>query len=86
MLTSRWEQEFRRLGIGIDRPESRDSDSVAKYVLGRFNEHEKRKLQGSTLQNVLAHLKTIASTRFSEAVGIHEVGPGGEKGHVPNPR
>jgi len=49
-------KDFHRLGIGIGRPESRDSDVVAKYVLGKLTSFEKEKLEGQSLDKVLKHL------------------------------
>lgn len=71
------------MGIGIDRPESRDSDTVARYVLGKFNEHEKRRLSGAAVHNVLDHLKAISRMRFAESKGPDIPG---EVNHIPNPK
>ena len=53
-------QDFHRLGIGIGRPESRDSNVVAKYVLGKFTSFEKEKLGGQSLDKVLEHLRQLS--------------------------
>ena len=40
-------QNFARLGIGIGRPLSRESDDVARYVLRKMTDDEKHKIEGS---------------------------------------
>lgn len=39
-------QEYTRIGVGIGRPESRDANVVANYVLRKMNGEEKRKIEG----------------------------------------
>ncbi|KUJ13124.1 peptidyl-tRNA hydrolase [Mollisia scopiformis] len=39
--------DYTRIGVGIGRPESRDSDAVASYVLRKMNGAEKSKIEGS---------------------------------------
>ncbi|CCF60809.1 hypothetical protein KAFR_0L01980 [Kazachstania africana CBS 2517] len=39
---------FHKLSVGVDRPESRDSDIVAKYVLNKFNTREVEVLQSES--------------------------------------
>jgi len=52
-------QDFMRLGIGIGRPESRDSNVVAKYVLGKFTSYERDMLEKQSLDKVLEQLKRL---------------------------
>ncbi|KAF4549385.1 Peptidyl-tRNA hydrolase-like protein 2 [Elsinoe fawcettii] len=51
--------EFVRLNIGIGRPQSRDPDVVADYVLRPFSEGELRVLQGKVTEEVERVLKGI---------------------------
>ncbi|CUS22196.1 LAQU0S04e10418g1_1 [Lachancea quebecensis] len=39
-ITKRYGDAFYRLAVGIGRPDERDPDVVAKYVLSRFPQHE----------------------------------------------
>ncbi|KAF8244704.1 peptidyl-tRNA hydrolase [Wilcoxina mikolae CBS 423.85] len=52
--------DFLRLGIGIGRPEARDSSTVARYVLGKFTSYEKGILETKSLDQVLKHLREIS--------------------------
>lgn len=45
--------QFKRLAIGIGRPESHDPDQVAAYVLGKFTPDEVELLRQRTLPRVL---------------------------------
>ncbi|KAH9827340.1 Peptidyl-tRNA hydrolase [Teratosphaeria destructans] len=38
---------FARIGLGIGRPVSRDSDAVARYVLGKMRPGERERIEGS---------------------------------------
>lgn len=49
---------FARIGIGIGRPESRESDDVARYVLRKMTEPEKRKIEES-VEDVLKKLQGL---------------------------
>jgi PTH1 family peptidyl-tRNA hydrolase len=40
-------QNFVRMGVGIGRPLSRESDDVARYVLRKMTEEERNKIEGS---------------------------------------
>jgi PTH1 family peptidyl-tRNA hydrolase len=40
-------QNFVRMGVGIGRPLSRESDDVARYVLRKMTEDERKKIEGS---------------------------------------
>jgi len=53
-------QDFMRLGVGIGRPESKDSDIVAKYVLGKFTSHERDVLEKQSLDKVVMELKQLS--------------------------
>jgi len=46
--------------IGIGRPQSKDSEVVAKYVLEKFEEEEMRAIRGLAYQAVLEILKKEA--------------------------
>ncbi|KAK4906497.1 hypothetical protein LTR28_000595, partial [Elasticomyces elasticus] len=52
-------QNFVRLGVGIGRPVSRESDDVARYVLRKMNPVEREKMEG-IVGEVAARLKEIA--------------------------
>lgn len=39
-------QNFARMGVGIGRPLSRESDDVARYVLGKMTEEQREKIEG----------------------------------------
>ena len=49
---------FARIGIGIGRPVSRDSNDVAQYVLKKMTPAEKTKIEGS-VEEVVARLKQL---------------------------
>ena len=49
---------FVRIGIGIGRPVSRDSNDVARYVLKKMDENEKTRLEGC-IEEVIAKLKQL---------------------------
>ncbi|KAI9594784.1 peptidyl-tRNA hydrolase [Syncephalis fuscata] len=53
-------EKFRRLRLGIDRPKSRDFNSVAKYVLNPLRSHEKNTLEAS-FPLAFANLLTVIS-------------------------
>jgi PTH1 family peptidyl-tRNA hydrolase len=55
-------KDFLRLGVGIGRPDSRESKAVANYVLGKFTSHENDVLESKSLDKVLHHLKQISRT------------------------
>jgi PTH1 family peptidyl-tRNA hydrolase len=38
---------FYRIGIGIGRPESRESSVIAKYVLSKMNANEKQRIENT---------------------------------------
>jgi PTH1 family peptidyl-tRNA hydrolase len=40
-------QKYKRIGVGIGRPESRDPNVVAGYVLRKMNPTERAKIEGS---------------------------------------
>ena len=46
-------KNFIRVGIGIGRPESRDKNDVAKYVLSNFTFEELNVLKKDVFQNIL---------------------------------
>ncbi|KAK4962092.1 hypothetical protein LTR28_004827 [Elasticomyces elasticus] len=52
-------QNFVRLGVGIGRPVSRESDDVARHVLRKMNPVEREKMEG-IVGEVAARLKEIA--------------------------
>ncbi|KAF2766794.1 peptidyl-tRNA hydrolase [Teratosphaeria nubilosa] len=43
---------FARIGIGIGRPESRESNAVARYVLGKMRPAERERIGGSVAEVV----------------------------------
>jgi peptidyl-tRNA hydrolase, PTH1 family len=49
---------FARIGIGIGRPVSRESDDVARYVLRKMTPPEKEKIEGA-VGEVIAKLKQV---------------------------
>lgn len=49
---------FTRIGIGIGRPVSRQSDDVAKYVLAKMDQKEKEAI-GRSVHDVAAKLKQL---------------------------
>ena len=49
---------FVRIGVGIGRPVSRDSNDVAQYVLKKMSPAEKTKIEGS-VEEVVAKLKQL---------------------------
>lgn len=49
---------FARIGIGIGRPVSRESDDVARYVLKKMTPVEKQKIEES-VDEVIAKLKQL---------------------------
>ncbi|KAA8911145.1 peptidyl-tRNA hydrolase [Sphaerosporella brunnea] len=53
-------KDFLRLGIGIGRPVSHESDVVAKYVLGKFTPRERDVLESQSLEKILQQLKQIS--------------------------
>ncbi|ORY77348.1 peptidyl-tRNA hydrolase [Protomyces lactucae-debilis] len=52
--------EFARIGIGIDRPASRDSAAVTSHVLGKFTTSEMRVLKEETLPALLAAIEQLS--------------------------
>ena len=54
--------EFKRLAIGIGRPESHDPQEVAAYVLGKFTADEQELLRQRTLPRVLELLRNDAKS------------------------
>ena len=53
-------KDFCRIGVGIGRPEGRDSDTVSEYVLGKMTAREKEALEKTSLPKVIAELKNIS--------------------------
>lgn len=51
-------QEYTRIGVGIGRPQSREPEEVARYVLRNMSSGEKLKLEGAA-GRVLGELKRI---------------------------
>lgn len=51
---------FVRIGIGIGRPESRESNDVANYVMRKMTPVERAKIEGS-VEEVIAKLKELES-------------------------
>ena len=49
---------FARIGVGIGRPTSRDSDDVARYVLQKMSPSEKAKIEGA-VDEVIGKLKQL---------------------------
>lgn len=49
---------FVRIGIGIGRPVSRESNDVARYVLKKMDASEKSAMEGS-IEQVIAKLKQL---------------------------
>jgi PTH1 family peptidyl-tRNA hydrolase len=60
LIQSLGSEEFARVRIGIGRPQSKDSEVVAKYVLEQFEEEEMRAIRGLAYQAVLEILKKEA--------------------------
>jgi peptidyl-tRNA hydrolase, PTH1 family len=60
LIQSLGSDEFARVRIGIGRPQSKDSEVVAKYVLEQFGEEEMRAIRGLAYQGVLEILKKEA--------------------------
>ncbi|KAL7273181.1 hypothetical protein RUND412_003976 [Rhizina undulata] len=54
-------KDFYRLGVGIGRPDSKESREISNYVLGKMTSFEKRMLEAS-LPKVLEALKGISKT------------------------
>lgn len=54
-------KDFTRIGVGIGRPVSRDSQVVSDYVLGKFTAAENKVLKDKSLPLVLQKLKEISS-------------------------
>ncbi|CAK4033023.1 Peptidyl-tRNA hydrolase [Lecanosticta acicola] len=50
---------FWRIGVGIGRPVSRESDDVARYVLKKMDANDKRAIEGS-VDEILGKLKGLA--------------------------
>lgn len=53
--------EYRRIGIGIGRPESREPNDVAKYVLGKMNQIEIKRIEGAAME-VKSLLESMAGS------------------------
>lgn len=53
-------KDFTRIGVGIGRPVSRDSQVVSDYVLGKFTPAENKIIKEKSLQLVIQKLKEIA--------------------------
>lgn len=49
---------FDRIGVGIGRPLSRDSDEVARYVLKKMTPNEKEKI-GNAVDDIVAKLEQV---------------------------
>ncbi|RKF79847.1 Peptidyl-tRNA hydrolase [Golovinomyces cichoracearum] len=57
-LRSMTTKDYTRIGIGIDRPLSRESDVVAAYVLRKMQGHERAKIEASAV-TVLEELRRL---------------------------
>jgi PTH1 family peptidyl-tRNA hydrolase len=60
LIQSLGSEEFARVRIGIGRPQSKDSQVVAKYVLDQFEEEEIKEIRGQAYQAVMEILKKKA--------------------------
>lgn len=54
-------QKYKRIGVGIGRPESRDPNTVAGYVLRKMNSSERVKIEGAWVK-VEAELRKMQGT------------------------
>ncbi|CCG84079.1 protein of unknown function [Taphrina deformans PYCC 5710] len=52
-------EDFARMAIGIDRPDSRESSIVTRWVLGKFTVEEKRTLEQESLMKMIAVLEKL---------------------------
>jgi len=52
-------EDYVRIGVGIGRPEGREPDVVAKYVLRKMSAQEKAKIEGSVTR-VEVELRRLA--------------------------
>ena len=59
LLATMGKVPFTRIGIGIGRPESRDSNDVANYVLRKMTSEERAKVEGCA-DEVIAQLERLA--------------------------
>jgi len=51
-----------RIGIGIGRPESRDSKDVSRYVLSEFLPNEMEMMRTRTFPEAIARLGSLVET------------------------
>ena len=56
-------QDFIRVGIGISRPESRDPNVVADYVLGKLTSKEMGRLEDESVPKVAELLWRLAKEK-----------------------
>lgn len=54
--------EYTRIAVGIGRPESREPDAVASYVLRKMNAGERAKIEGA-VGRVVEELRNLSGGR-----------------------
>lgn len=59
MIKMKGDDKFHKLGIGIDRPNSRDPRIVADYVLANFTKGEMETLQYDSFQKAVEHVRKL---------------------------
>ncbi|KAF8455698.1 peptidyl-tRNA hydrolase [Terfezia claveryi] len=60
---------FARIGIGIGRPKSKESEVVAEYVLGRMTRMEKETLEEVSLEKVVRLVRMLAEEKSVPKAG-----------------
>ncbi|RPB24716.1 peptidyl-tRNA hydrolase [Terfezia boudieri ATCC MYA-4762] len=60
---------FARIGIGIGRPESKESEVVAEYVLGKLTRIEKELLEEVSLEKVARLVRMLAEEKSVPKTG-----------------
>lgn len=63
IIKMKGDDKFDKLGIGIDRPDSRDPKIVADYVLSKFTDAEMRILQYESFQKAVEHTRKLLPHR-----------------------
>ncbi|SCU99913.1 LAME_0G06326g1_1 [Lachancea meyersii CBS 8951] len=58
-ITKHFGGDFYRLAVGIGRPEQRDPDVVAKYVLSKFPRNEIGVIETESVHSAMHHLKKL---------------------------
>ncbi|SCV03809.1 LANO_0G06392g1_1 [Lachancea nothofagi CBS 11611] len=58
-ITKRFGDGFYRLAVGVGRPNERDSETVARYVLSKFPKEEMAIIATQSLPTALNHIETL---------------------------